>query len=46
MVPRAAADLFAELATLQVEYNMLISFVEIYNEEVRDLLVSDSVPLR
>ncbi|XP_044257303.1 kinesin-like protein KLP2 [Tribolium madens] len=46
MVPRAATDIFNKLSQLGVEYNVNVSYVEIYNEEIRDLLFSDSPCLR
>ncbi|XP_044257304.1 kinesin-like protein KLP2 [Tribolium madens] len=46
MVPRAAADIFDKLSRLGVEYNVNVSYVEIYSEEIRDLLFSDSPSLR
>ncbi|EFA11147.1 Kinesin-like protein KIF11-B [Tribolium castaneum] len=46
MVPRAAADIFNRLSQLGVQFNVTVSFVEIYNEEVRDLLISDTCNLR
>jgi kinesin family protein 11 len=46
IIPRAAAHLFSELKRLNKEFTVTISFIEIYNEEVRDLLIKDSVPLR
>lgn len=46
MIPRAAIHLFNQLQYLNVEFSIRVSFVEIYNEEIRDLLVSDSPPLK
>ncbi|XP_044257174.1 kinesin-like protein KIF11 [Tribolium madens] len=46
MVPRAATDIFDKLSQLGVEYNVSVSYVEIYNEEIRDLLCSDGPCLR
>ncbi|RZC43213.1 Kinesin and/or SCP-1 domain containing protein, partial [Asbolus verrucosus] len=47
MIPRAVAHLFSEMNKLhpKTKCTVKISFVEIYNEEVRDLL-SECAPLR
>ena len=36
--------LFDELHVLQAEYTVRISFLELYNEELYDLLSPDDVP--
>ncbi|XP_044256838.1 kinesin-like protein KIF11-B [Tribolium madens] len=46
MVPRAGVDIFNKLSQLGVEYNVTASFVEIHNEEIRDLLGFDGSYLR
>ncbi|CAG9762769.1 unnamed protein product [Ceutorhynchus assimilis] len=41
-IPRAAANIFDEIASMKVnDYNVRVSFLELYNEEVRDLLNPD-----
>ncbi|XP_066257434.1 kinesin-like protein KIF11 isoform X1 [Euwallacea similis] len=38
-IPRAAANIFHELGLMHItEYNVRVSFLELYNEDVRDLL--------
>ncbi|XP_008192545.1 kinesin-like protein KIF11-A [Tribolium castaneum] len=48
LIPRAAAHLLEELEQInsKIEYTVRISFIEIYNEEVHDLLNSSSIPLK
>jgi len=42
IVPRTLHRLFSLLEASRSEYSVKISFVELYNEEIRDLLVADS----
>lgn len=44
LIPRAMCALFDELRVLQAEYTVRISLMELYNEELYDLLSSDEVP--
>lgn len=44
LIPRAMCALFDELRVLQSEYTVRISFLELYNEELYDLLSADEVP--
>lgn len=44
LIPRAVCALFDELRVLQSEYTVRISLLELYNEEVYDLLSPDEVP--
>ena len=41
IIPRVLVDLFKELSSLNKEYSVKISFLELYNENLKDLL-SDS----
>ncbi|THH33841.1 hypothetical protein EUX98_g250 [Antrodiella citrinella] len=41
MIPRVLFRLFHQLETSGADYSVKISFVELYNEELRDLLASD-----
>ncbi|EGN95950.1 hypothetical protein SERLA73DRAFT_170393 [Serpula lacrymans var. lacrymans S7.3] len=41
MIPRVLFRLFHQLETSSADYSVKISFVELYNEELRDLLASD-----
>ncbi|KAG1753481.1 P-loop containing nucleoside triphosphate hydrolase protein [Suillus lakei] len=41
MVPRVLFRLFHQLETSAADYSVKISFVELYNEELRDLLASE-----
>ncbi|PSR74150.1 hypothetical protein PHLCEN_2v10106 [Hermanssonia centrifuga] len=41
MIPRVLFRLFHQLETSVPDYSVKISFVELYNEELRDLLASD-----
>lgn len=38
IIPRAMSHLFDELRLLQAEYTVRVSFLELYNEELFDLL--------
>jgi hypothetical protein len=38
IIPRALSNLFDELRIQQVEFTVRVSFLEIYNEELLDLL--------
>ncbi|KAG8282141.1 Kinesin- protein 11 [Homalodisca vitripennis] len=38
MIPRAMADIFSELENLKCEYQVNISYLELYNEKMRSLL--------
>ncbi|KAL7409838.1 P-loop containing nucleoside triphosphate hydrolase protein [Mrakia frigida] len=42
IVPRTLHRLFSLLEASRSEYSVKISFVELYNEEIRDLLVADA----
>jgi kinesin family protein 11 len=45
MIPRVLFRLFHNLETSQADYSVKISYIELYNEELRDLLANDlSVP--
>ncbi|KAK3912048.1 Kinesin-like protein KIF11-A [Frankliniella fusca] len=44
LIPRAMCALFDELRVLQAEYTVRISLMELYNEELYDLLSADEVP--
>ncbi|EDV39516.1 uncharacterized protein Dana_GF10068 [Drosophila ananassae] len=41
IIPRALSHLFDELRMMEVEYTMRISYLELYNEELCDLLSTD-----
>ncbi|KAG1875275.1 P-loop containing nucleoside triphosphate hydrolase protein [Suillus tomentosus] len=41
MIPRVLFRLFHQLETSAIDYSVKISFVELYNEELRDLLASE-----
>ncbi|XP_033250334.1 kinesin-like protein Klp61F [Drosophila miranda] len=41
IIPRALSHLFDELRMIEVEFTMRISYVELYNEELCDLLSTD-----
>lgn len=44
-IPRAAANIFDEIGLMDaVDYNVRVSFLELYNEEVRDLLCEEERP--
>lgn len=46
MIPRVLFRLFHQLETSGSDYSVKISFIELYNEELRDLLASDlSAPM-
>lgn len=40
IIPRALSHMFDELRLLQVEHTVRASFLELYNEEIFDLLSS------
>ena len=40
IIPRALNQLFDELRLMELEYSMRISYLELYNEELCDLLSS------
>lgn len=42
IIPRVLVDLFQELAKETSEYSVKISFLELYNEKLKDLLLQDS----
>jgi kinesin family protein 11 len=44
MIPRVLFRLFHHLETAAADYSVKISFVELYNEELRDLLANDLPP--
>lgn len=44
MIPRVLFRLFHQLESSGVDYSVRISFVELYNEELRDLLAPDLPP--
>ncbi|KAG4066799.1 hypothetical protein HA402_012866 [Bradysia odoriphaga] len=47
IIPRAVSHLFEELRIMGVEFSMRISFLELYNEELTDLLsTADQTPIR
>jgi kinesin family protein 11 len=48
IIPRTLSNLFDELRIQQVEFTVRVSFLEIYNEELSDLLspTDDSSKLR
>ncbi|KAJ3411162.1 kinesin motor protein cin8 [Chytridiales sp. JEL 0842] len=41
IIPRTLFNLFSRLEKEQTEYSVRVSFIEIYNEELRDLLSTD-----
>ncbi|XP_055317754.1 kinesin-like protein Klp61F isoform X2 [Sitodiplosis mosellana] len=43
IIPRALSHMFEELRTMDVEFTMRISYLELYNEELCDLLSSNDV---
>ncbi|KAH8297530.1 hypothetical protein KR054_001868, partial [Drosophila jambulina] len=43
IIPRALSHLFDELRMMEVEYTMRISYLELYNEELCDLLSTDDM---
>ncbi|KAI6005931.1 P-loop containing nucleoside triphosphate hydrolase protein [Pisolithus albus] len=44
MIPRVLFRLFHRLETSVMDYSVKISFVELYNEELRDLLANEMLP--
>lgn len=46
IIPRSVTHLFEELRIMGVEFSMRISFLELYNEELTDLLASSDQPIR
>ncbi|KXN89241.1 Kinesin-like protein bimC [Leucoagaricus sp. SymC.cos] len=44
MIPRVLFRLFHSLETSKSDYSVKISYIELYNEELRDLLVTDLAP--
>ncbi|KAF9454509.1 kinesin-domain-containing protein [Macrolepiota fuliginosa MF-IS2] len=44
MIPRALFRLFHSLETTKADYSVKISYIELYNEELRDLLANDFAP--
>lgn len=45
IIPRAVSQLFDELRMMEVEFSMRISYLELYNEELSDLLSSSDTTL-
>lgn len=43
IIPRALSHLFEELRSMELEFSMRISYLELYNEELCDLLSSSEV---
>jgi hypothetical protein len=41
VIPRAVAHIFATLEAAQAEYSVKVTFLELYNEEITDLLSAD-----
>ncbi|KAI9446436.1 kinesin-domain-containing protein [Lactarius indigo] len=41
MVPRVLFRLFSQLETSGIDFSIKVSYIELYNEELRDLLASD-----
>eukprot|EP00252_Welwitschia_mirabilis_P020280 TRINITY_DN4937_c0_g1_i1.p1 TRINITY_DN4937_c0_g1~~TRINITY_DN4937_c0_g1_i1.p1 ORF type:complete len:1049 (+),score=167.40 TRINITY_DN4937_c0_g1_i1:454-3600(+) len=44
VIPRAVRQIFDTLEAQQAEYNMKVTFLELYNEEITDLLAADEFP--
>lgn len=44
MIPRALFKLFHQLESMGCDYSVKISYVELYNEELRDLLAPETSP--
>ncbi|KAH8925246.1 kinesin-domain-containing protein, partial [Atractiella rhizophila] len=42
LIPRTLHDLFDNLESIRSEYTVRVSFVELYNEELRDLNITDA----
>jgi kinesin family protein 11 len=43
MIPRALCELFEILERQETDYSVKVSFIELYNEELRDLLIEDEI---
>lgn len=43
IIPRALSHLFEELRSMDVEFSMRVSYLELYNEELSDLLSTNDV---
>ena len=46
IIPRALANIFDVLTNQEVEFSVRVSFLELYNEELFDLLGSSEDPLK
>ena len=46
IIPRALANIFDALTKQEVEFSVRVSFLELYNEELFDLLGSSEDPLK
>ena len=46
IIPRALANIFDALTNQEVEFSVRVSFLELYNEELFDLLGSSEDPLK
>ncbi|CAK7331674.1 unnamed protein product [Dovyalis caffra] len=44
VIPRAVKQIFEILEAQNAEYNMKVTFLELYNEEITDLLASEETP--
>lgn len=44
VIPRAVKQIFDILEAQHAEYNMKVTFLELYNEEITDLLASEETP--
>ncbi|CDP08968.1 unnamed protein product [Coffea canephora] len=44
VIPRAVKQIFDILETQHAEYNMKVTFLELYNEEITDLLAPEEAP--